>query len=462
MLFSPFTSRIPDLPLWSMPMVGGAPRRVGNILVNGATFSPDGTRIAFANSGGVFLANHDGSGVRQLAAVPNCWDIAWSPDGKILRFTQDGPHHWQVAPDGGDLHPFLPSWSAEAGHWTFDGAYYIFAASKDGWSSIWALRESPSFPWLRTVPVRLTSSPINFAGPLPSRDGRFIYVHGGLSERFDVLRFDPASHQFKPLLPGGNINEAAFSPDHQWVLYDNWKQLWRCRPDGSDRRQLAAASSFPNIHDARWSPDSKHILFESMDAAGKGTIYLVSADDDPPQQPLPPGPSRRGPSLSPDGKTIMFSVEEQVGEASPAEPGIYLFDVAQGRSTLVPGSSGLAAARRSPDGRFLAARSEDGTVIKVLDLRTNRWTEAGRGLQIAFPVWSADSVLYFQDLLVPGQPVYRVRPGASPQLVYSFEDILRAGEAIRCMFEGFAPDGTLLVQVSLGGGDVYALTVGPR
>ena len=31
MLFAPFTTRSPDLPLWSMPLVGGAPRRVGDI-----------------------------------------------------------------------------------------------------------------------------------------------------------------------------------------------------------------------------------------------------------------------------------------------------------------------------------------------------------------------------------------------------------------------------------------------
>jgi hypothetical protein len=74
-------------------------------------------------------------------------------------------------------------------------------------------------------------------------------------------------------------------------------------------------------------------------------------------------------------------------------------------------------------------------------------------------VWSADSVLYFQDLLAPGEPVYRFQPGGSgAQRVYSFEDILQAG-AVRCAFWGFAPDGSLLVQVNRGGGDLYALTV---
>lgn len=97
--------------------------------------------------------------------------------------------------------------------------------------------------------------------------------------------------------------------------------------------------------------------------------------------------------------------------------------------------------------------------MKILDLKMHRWRFVAQGTLISFPVWSADSVLYFQDILAPGEPVYRFRPGDSgPKRVYSFEDILQSG-AQRCAFQGFAPDGSLLVQVNRGGGDIYALTV---
>jgi hypothetical protein len=156
---------------------------------------------------------------------------------------------------------------------------------------------------------------------------------------------------------------------------------------------------------------------------------------------------------------MVFSIQEEAGETSPSQPGLYLFDFFQGLTTRIPGSEGLAFPRWSPDGRFLAAVSEDTSVMKLLDLRTHRWSEVARGKLISFPVWSADSVLYFQDILAPGEPVYRFRPGASDtQRVYSFEDILHSG-AQRCGFQGFAPDGSLLVQVNRGGGDIYALTL---
>jgi Tol biopolymer transport system component/DNA-binding winged helix-turn-helix (wHTH) protein len=462
MLFAPFTMRTPNLPLWSMPLVGGAPRRIGDILASAANFSPDGTRIAFTNTNGAFLANRDGSDLRQLAALPDCWSIAWSPDGKILRFGQDhgGPRLWQVDSTGRDLHRFLPAWSAGEGRWTSDGSSYVFAATRDGQIALWALRESRSFPWLRYTPTQITFPPINFDDPLPSRDGHFLYANGGFSQQIDVVRFDPASHQFKPVVPGFDVTEVEYSPDGQWMLYSNWNQLWRSRSNGSDRLQLAGPPSIPHNYFARWSPDSKHILFEDVED-GKGTIYLVSADGGPAQLPLPlpPGPSRRRPDWSPDGQSIVFSVEEIAGETSPSDAGIYLFDFRQGHTTRIPGSDGLTFPRWSPDGRFLVAVSEDTSVIKLLDLKTRRWNNVAHGTLISFPVWSADSVLYFQDVLAPGEPVYRFQSGASsPQRAYSFEDILHSG-AQRCAFWGFAPDGSLLVQVNRGGGDIYALTL---
>jgi hypothetical protein len=108
---------------------------------------------------------------------------------------------------------------------------------------------------------------------------------------------------------------------------------------------------------------------------------------------------------------------------------------------------------------FLAAVSIDGSAIKLLDLGTHQWTQIAHGAALSFPVWSADSGLYFRGILAPGEPVYRFRPGdAGVQRAYSFEDVWLAG-VMRCGFWGFAPVGSLLVQVNHGGGDIYALTV---
>ncbi len=456
-LFVPFTAMSPDLPLWSMPIVAGAPRRVGDIVVDSVAYSPDGTQIAFVNNSGLFTANRDGSGVRQLAALPECWAVAWSPDGKLLRFNSHGRHLWQIDANGRNLQPFLTAWSAWDGRWTPDGSYYMFTASTDGQEALWAVRDI-RIPWLSPAPIRLTFPPMTLGGALPSRDGRSIYVSGGLTRQVDVVRVDPASHQFKPVLPGFSVEDASFSPDRQWMLFTSGNQMWRSRPDGSDRMQLAGAPPLANIYGARWSPDSKQILFESI-REDKTTIHLGSVENASSRQPLPAGPSRHWPDWSPDGQTMVYALEQDARETSAADAGLYLFDFRRGNTTRIPGSDGLTFPRFSPDGRFLAALSADGSMMKLLDRRTQRWSEVARGKVLTFPVWSADSRLYFEDLLVTGEPVYRFQPGSSsPQRIYSFENILQAG-AIRCAFLGFAPDGALLVQVNRGGGDIYALSV---
>src|SRR5262249_8487215 len=50
-------------------------------------WSPDGTRVAFANAttGGIYVMNADGSGVRRIAATGE--NPAWSPDGGSIAYS---------------------------------------------------------------------------------------------------------------------------------------------------------------------------------------------------------------------------------------------------------------------------------------------------------------------------------------------------------------------------------------
>ena len=56
-----------------------------------AAYSPDGTLVAFARGGDLWLANADGSGRRRLAATPNVteWGPSWLPDGSALVYTAE-------------------------------------------------------------------------------------------------------------------------------------------------------------------------------------------------------------------------------------------------------------------------------------------------------------------------------------------------------------------------------------
>lgn len=69
-------------------------------------WSPDGSKIAFSRDTRLAVMNADGTGVTQLASLPNAGDPRWSPDGSKLVFSAE-----LVATAGGittDLFGFQP------------------------------------------------------------------------------------------------------------------------------------------------------------------------------------------------------------------------------------------------------------------------------------------------------------------------------------------------------------------
>jgi Lysyl oxidase/WD40-like Beta Propeller Repeat len=64
-------------------------RLLGN--ADDAAYSPDGTLVAFARDGDLWLANADGSGRRRLAGTPNVaeWGPSWLPSGDAFVYTAE-------------------------------------------------------------------------------------------------------------------------------------------------------------------------------------------------------------------------------------------------------------------------------------------------------------------------------------------------------------------------------------
>jgi DNA-binding winged helix-turn-helix (wHTH) protein len=75
-------------PIWVVPLLGGAPRRLGAVVGSSATWSPDGEKIVYAHGQDLYMANSDGSEPHKLVTAPGraVW-LRWSPDGSHLRFT---------------------------------------------------------------------------------------------------------------------------------------------------------------------------------------------------------------------------------------------------------------------------------------------------------------------------------------------------------------------------------------
>lgn len=466
LLIAPFISRTGNLPLWVVPLVTGAPHRMGSLTADHVTYSPDGLRLALSKGDGIYLADRDGSNADRIVAYTGgCGRVAWSPDGKLLRFTLWDPAKqmgfiWEVSVGGGKMRRLFPGWKDSQGEWngrwTADGAYYIFSSMQDvsGRYDLWALRESPRlFRWLHSDPIQLTSGPISYGDPIPSRDPGILYAGGGTGP-LNTVAVDRSSRRSKPFLPELGARELVFSPDGESVLFVGENSLWRSRPDGSQRYQLVKnLISFP-AYFPRWSPDSRRILFRGrMDV-----VYVLQGEGGSPQPILGAEQKADSPDWGPDGQRIVFSALEQNVDRSGSQTFLYFYDFRSKQSIRIPGSEGLAEVRWSPDGRFLAAISDGSSALKLYDMKKKQWTEIARGKLMAMPVWAADSrYVYSQEILEPGEPIYRfLAEHPTKERFYSFEDLLQTG-VLRCGFDGFGPDGSLLVKLSRGDFNIYRI-----
>jgi len=69
--------------LWIQPVMGGSPRRVGDLMAQDAAWSPDGSKIVYARGHSIAIAKADGSRLRRLATLDGSpFGLRWSPDGR--------------------------------------------------------------------------------------------------------------------------------------------------------------------------------------------------------------------------------------------------------------------------------------------------------------------------------------------------------------------------------------------
>ncbi len=456
-------------PVWRLPVTGGSPRRVGDLMADDVSWSHDGNRLAYSHGNQLSLAKSDGTSPRILAAMSDASieidHVRWSPDDRKLRFTVSsaGPGGsvndpikeaiWEVDADGSNLHEMRFNWPGNpmerSGDWTSDGRYFIFTSQRDGLSNVWALQEKPDW-WHRIdpSPIQLTHGPVDYYQPVPSRDGRSIFAIG-VQPFGELVRYDADRKDFVPFLDGRSFDHISFSRDGQWLAYVTYPEgaLWRSRADGSEPLQL----TFAPLQAAapRWSADDKLIAFHAIQPGRPWKSFVISAEGGNPE-PFPSEPmSEAIPDWVPGRDALTYS--RSYGAENPA---LYLFDRRTGRSEKIPGTDGLYAGIWSPDGRYLAATDAPTDDLMLVDLKSGERTRiAGR---MAWPTWSADSqYIYFVRWGVNW--IYRVHVPDGHE-----EKVLEVPFRVAPWPFKVAPDGSLILLREHGRFDIYALSLSFR
>jgi serine/threonine protein kinase/Tol biopolymer transport system component len=454
--------------IWTIPVLGGSPRRLGNLIARGASWSPDGRSLVYADLNSVFVSDANGANSREIWNA-NRMVAGWSrfsPDSKRIRVTVDGqalsdPERiFEMNVDGSNVHPLSLDWPSDAdqrdGQWTPDGRHFVFISSRGGFSSSYELISPPWFAfWKKASAARLTPEQMDVVALTPTRDSSRLLVIGRVAQG-SMLVFDSKEQRFIPFLSGLAASCFVISPDRQWMVYADYPRhfLWRSRLDGSERLPLTAIPAFM----PEWSPDSKWVVFSNFNE-----IYRVSIDGGIPEQLTSEGKVEVAPTWSPDGTSIEFNDFPTSGHF----PGIKVLDLASKKVSVWPGSEGTYVPSWSPDGKYMVAIANPPKRMVVYSRRTKTWrTLKEFGADWGFWRWSGDSksVLMAKVAPEPGeQPgIYRLNIADGRWALIATFNGLSVSSGWSENLLSITPDGRVAMMSDTSVVQIYSLRWNPQ
>jgi eukaryotic-like serine/threonine-protein kinase len=449
-------------PLWMIPLPAGEAHSIGGLKVLSADVLPDGrivftkntreTSPAYPNTaiedvGSDFMiADKTGLNPVKSASVPGyVFSLNLSRDGERLLFQEyrKGELYLREMSMDGKVTRDIQMFSSDdrcCFVWSADRKFILYAQSEGGQRDIWAL---PTGNWMSrgsSKPIRLTTGPMSFSDPFPSRDGKQIFVTG-LKERGQLVHYDLKSHKFLPFLSGISATDPSSSLDGKWVVYRSYPDrcLWRSRSDGTERLQLTSPDMY--VLYPWMSPDGTRATFSSG-----GQIYLVDMNGGQPQKIIDEGFDGY---WSPDGNSLAFQ----------GQVGLQIFDLRTRKKSSVPGAENIWGPYWPTQDMLVAGTDAPNGQSKYLsfDFKTQKWTDLFTA-KIENTAMSPDNkYLYFTT----GSPEFELRrfrfDDHKIELITNVKDLpqLRYGYTQI----NAAPDGSIVFTRDISTQEIYALHV---
>jgi len=354
--------------IYIIPALGGAERKVRDthweerdfyqvfFYFGRISWSPDGKLLAFSDRTSsneptaIYLLSLSSLSARRLTApgFPGDYNPAFSPDGQTLAFNR-GSHGitsiYTLPVVGGEERRVITGpqygWGLT---WTPDGRDIVFG--KAGWLA--------SSGWLWKISARGGDPErLQFGqeGTEPSiRGNRLVYARQVANLNIWRKQLD-SLHSSVPVdrfLSSTTIETGPqYSPDGSRIVFESTRsgsyEVWMCRSDGSNLSQLTHFNTVTGT--PRWSPDGKQIAFDSR-APGNADIYVMDSRGGSVRQLTADAATDVVPSWSRDGRWIYFASDRSSGWE------IWKMPSAGGPAVQVTRHGGYSAFE-APDGKFL-------------------------------------------------------------------------------------------------------------
>jgi Tol biopolymer transport system component/DNA-binding winged helix-turn-helix (wHTH) protein len=386
--------------IYVVPALGGTEHKLHTTrnayAMNGyLNWSPDGKVLAFSEGGAdsftfrIALLSLADLTARPLTSPPvdwADWGPAFSPDGSTVAFVRSYAPGWL-----GDLF-VLPAKGGEPRQltfdncdlnglsWTEDGKDIVFSSNRSGVPSLWRISAFGGAP----RPVPGTGTPA-YDPSISRKGGRLVYTQSSYSD--NIWRLDLKSEKIAQGPPvrvtstsRGFNYRPNLSPDGRKIVFESdrlgYSDIWYCDSDGSNCAQLTSLHGIAGT--ARVSPDGHQIAFEFRRQEHE-EIYVVEVPGGQPRLvPTFPGADNGTPNWSRDGQWIYFSSDH---EGRPFQ--LWKVPFKGGPPVRVTKNGGVYGIE-SDDGRFLYYSKSiqpgiwrmplaGGEEVRILDQPGRQW-----------------------------------------------------------------------------------------
>jgi Tol biopolymer transport system component/predicted Ser/Thr protein kinase len=235
----------------------------------------------------------------------------FSPDGKRIAFEsrRSGSEEiWVCDSDGSNTVP-LTSLGSESGtpRWSPDGTHIVFDSRLDGQPDIYVINSEGG------APQRLTNDPSEDVVPSWSRDGKWIYFGSNRTGAYQVWKIPVSGGAEVPVTKRGGF-AALESLDGKTLYYAKGLQatsLWKVPVEGGEEHQVFASLGLW----ANFAVVAQGVYFigGSESAAGSSIQFFNFATEKIRPIAAIEKPVSYGLSISPDGRWILYSQWDQVG-----------------------------------------------------------------------------------------------------------------------------------------------------
>jgi Tol biopolymer transport system component len=454
-----------DGSLWSVgPLGTPAPRK----LIDGGLnpdYSFDGARIVYENGRSVYIANADGSDVREVANVPRRFfesvrnQPAFSPDGNWLAvFVQEtGPNgdYWVVPLDGGDARRLTFDVTQGGGPaWTPDGQYVVFPSRRGGTQTLWMV------PFEGGEPLPVTTGVGEDSAPAVSRNGDLL-VYSNARVEFTIVESDPETGASRDVYRSRNgIYLPQPSPDGaEFVFFAETANGVHVQAIDSANGRTVSLTNTPgelNIHPI-YSADGSHVYFYRD--RPERALRKVPVDGGPSVEVFPgfTWQTHMRVSEDPSGQRIAFTRMEPPDWSKDRN---LVKDLATGEERVVAAPH-MHSPEWSNDGQTLIGHRHNGemAICPATGEACEVLTHAGEPVPGEQPRWSSDESRIFFRRPGSARNMHEVwvvnRDGSDAHRVLEYGPL----QFLNRPFEVTADDKILWVRYDRGANEIWTAAI---